>query len=279
MSTAGTVQLELDDIQRGALHARPAPYVGTYLLLRIDDRHAGRELVRRLASTDRFWPIEPRSIGAGMDHGRLHIQRAEGTGRRAGLARQLCARVSPGNGRTRGGARRCRRQRTRALGIAARNARCACGVGSALVGRRAARSARGTGAASAGAAARYRADLAAGLLPAADGTDVVRLQGRDRAAGDRGQRHPAHESDGAPDQAGRVHPRVSGRDGIVATDPDAFRARTQRHVFRVSQASHPRCGIPPVPSRSRRFARRGGIARSEDRRALAERRAARGRSR
>ena len=40
--------LELDDIQSGALHERPTPYVGTYLLLRIDDRAAGRELVRRL---------------------------------------------------------------------------------------------------------------------------------------------------------------------------------------------------------------------------------------
>src|SRR5687768_7761985 len=40
--------LELDDIQSGALHERPTPYVGRYLLLRIDDRAAGRELVRRL---------------------------------------------------------------------------------------------------------------------------------------------------------------------------------------------------------------------------------------
>ena len=46
--TAPTVSLELDDIQSGALHERPSPYVGTYLLLRIDDRRAGRELVRRL---------------------------------------------------------------------------------------------------------------------------------------------------------------------------------------------------------------------------------------
>src|SRR5206468_10599233 len=42
--------LELDDIQSGALHERPSPYVGTYLLLRIDERAAGRELVRRLSS-------------------------------------------------------------------------------------------------------------------------------------------------------------------------------------------------------------------------------------
>ena len=47
-SGASEVVLELDDIQSGALHERPSPYVGTYLLLRIDDRAAGRELVRRL---------------------------------------------------------------------------------------------------------------------------------------------------------------------------------------------------------------------------------------
>src|SRR5262249_57961229 len=46
--TAATISLELDDIQSGVLHERPSPYVGTYLLLRIDDRGAGRELVRRL---------------------------------------------------------------------------------------------------------------------------------------------------------------------------------------------------------------------------------------
>src|ERR671911_2008449 len=51
MTTAGDaarISLELDDIQSGVLHPRPSPYVGTYLLLRIDDRRAGRELVRRL---------------------------------------------------------------------------------------------------------------------------------------------------------------------------------------------------------------------------------------
>src|SRR3954451_20131955 len=40
--------LDLDDIQAGALRERPSPYVGTYLLLRIDDRSHGRELLRRL---------------------------------------------------------------------------------------------------------------------------------------------------------------------------------------------------------------------------------------
>src|SRR3954447_5537837 len=48
VTATDSVSLELDDIQSGALHERPSPYVGTYLLLRIDDRVAGRELVRRL---------------------------------------------------------------------------------------------------------------------------------------------------------------------------------------------------------------------------------------
>src|SRR3954447_25805307 len=49
--TAGapmSASLELPDIQAGALYERPSPYVGTYLLLRIDDPAQGRELVRRL---------------------------------------------------------------------------------------------------------------------------------------------------------------------------------------------------------------------------------------
>ena len=48
MSGGSDGALDFDDIQSGALHERPSPYVGAYLLLRIDDRAAGRELVRRL---------------------------------------------------------------------------------------------------------------------------------------------------------------------------------------------------------------------------------------
>lgn len=40
--------LELDDIQSGVLRPRPAPYAATYILLRIDDARAGRELMGRL---------------------------------------------------------------------------------------------------------------------------------------------------------------------------------------------------------------------------------------
>ena len=42
--------LELDDIQSGVLRPRPTPYAATYVLFRIDDRNAGRELMRRLRS-------------------------------------------------------------------------------------------------------------------------------------------------------------------------------------------------------------------------------------
>jgi len=44
------VKLELDDIQSGALRPRPTPYVGRYILLRIDNREGGRELMHRASS-------------------------------------------------------------------------------------------------------------------------------------------------------------------------------------------------------------------------------------
>src|SRR4051812_16455512 len=43
-----TQALDLDDIQAGALLARPSPYVGTYVLLRVNDAQNGRDLIRRL---------------------------------------------------------------------------------------------------------------------------------------------------------------------------------------------------------------------------------------
>jgi len=42
------VSVEIEDIQSGALHARPSPYVGRYFLLRIDDPHAGRAMLGRM---------------------------------------------------------------------------------------------------------------------------------------------------------------------------------------------------------------------------------------
>ena len=42
--------LEFDDIQNGVLRPRPTPYAATYLVFRIDDRKAGRELIGRLCN-------------------------------------------------------------------------------------------------------------------------------------------------------------------------------------------------------------------------------------
>src|SRR5215475_1935903 len=50
MTGEANVTLELDDIQSGVLRPRPTPYAATYLVLRIDDRHAGRELMRRVSA-------------------------------------------------------------------------------------------------------------------------------------------------------------------------------------------------------------------------------------
>ena len=47
MLADATTELELDDIQSGVLRPRPTPYVATYIAFRIDDRKAGRELMRR----------------------------------------------------------------------------------------------------------------------------------------------------------------------------------------------------------------------------------------
>ena len=50
MTEEANIELELDDIQSGVLRPRPTPYAATYILLRIDDRNAGRELMRRLSA-------------------------------------------------------------------------------------------------------------------------------------------------------------------------------------------------------------------------------------
>src|SRR5262244_2557569 len=50
MTPEGNVLLELDDIQSGVLRPRPTPYAATYIALRIDDRSAGRELMRRVSA-------------------------------------------------------------------------------------------------------------------------------------------------------------------------------------------------------------------------------------
>ena len=70
MTAKSTVALELDDIQAGALEPRPVPYAGIYQILRLDDRHAGRELLRRLIpyldSVASFDPQTPVSLAVAL---------------------------------------------------------------------------------------------------------------------------------------------------------------------------------------------------------------------
>ncbi|WP_432077104.1 Dyp-type peroxidase [Streptomyces wuyuanensis] len=69
-TTPGGPALELDDIQAGALMPRPNPYAGAFWGLRIDDRHAGRELLRRLIPllkpASSFDPERPVSLGLSL---------------------------------------------------------------------------------------------------------------------------------------------------------------------------------------------------------------------
>ncbi|HJZ82212.1 MAG TPA: hypothetical protein VKD91_17760, partial [Pyrinomonadaceae bacterium] len=49
MSEDSNPQLQLEDIQSGVLRPRPTPYAATYIAFRIDDRDAGRDLMRKIA--------------------------------------------------------------------------------------------------------------------------------------------------------------------------------------------------------------------------------------
>ena len=85
--------LELGDIQAGALMPRPNPYAGAFWALRIDDRHAGRELLRRLIPlldpVASFDPDRPVSLAVGLSFTGL-----EALGVPGGVAGQLPARSS-----------------------------------------------------------------------------------------------------------------------------------------------------------------------------------------
>ena len=115
MTAKSTVALELDDIQAGALEPRPVPYAGIYQILRIDDRHAGRELLRRLIPyLDSVASFDPNDAGVARRGTQLPgTQSPRGAG---GVTRHLPARVPAGHGRTRGRAWGRGGERSRALG-------------------------------------------------------------------------------------------------------------------------------------------------------------------
>ena len=245
--------LELDDIQSGALHERPSPYVGTYLLLRIDDRAAGRELVRRLlrlVDARRTSPTRAHDTwitvaftyqglqALGVPQASLDSfapEFREGMAARAEDLGDVGASDPDHWEEPLGTRRRARRDRR------------------ALTGRRAPRGGRSTAPARAHAgAARYRADLAPGLLPAAR-PGAPRSASRTASANPRrGQRPAPDQPAGAAAQGRRVHPGLPRRDRRAAADADARRPRPQRHLRRVPQAAHQGRGLPPVPARHAR---------------------------
>ena len=274
MTATDAVRLELDDIQSGALHERPSPYVGAYLLLRIDDRAAGRELVRRLSRlVDSGRPASDPARDAwitaaftysglqalGVPQSSLDSFAPEFREGMAARAAQLgdVGESSPEHWEQPLGSSDVHV----ALAALSPDERAARGRGrEGTPGPPGARGRRG--------------DLAPGLLPAPDRADVLRLQGRDRPAGGRGQRQAAVEPEGEAAQGRRDRPRLSGRDRRAAADADARGARPERHLRRVPQAAHEGGGLPAVPPREGREPRGGGAARREDGRALAERRSA-----
>ena len=69
------VTIELDDIQATVLRQRPAPYVGTHVLLRVDDPAAGRALLRRLTphvdSAAQWWSASNAWLAIGISYAGL----------------------------------------------------------------------------------------------------------------------------------------------------------------------------------------------------------------
>ena len=219
MTGGHDVELDLDDIQSGALHERPSPYVGTYVLLRIDDRAAGRELVRRLlAVVDHGQPsAQPKQDGwitvaftyqglkaLGVPQESLDSFAPEFQQGMAARAAELgdvgesapehweyplgtsevhvaLAALSPDAARLQAVAERARRAHQELSGV--------------------------------------DGDLESGLLPAPDGPHLLRVQGRHRSARGRRQRPAAVEPEGGAAQGRRDHARLPDETGELPPMP------------------------------------------------------------
>src|SRR5262245_34653797 len=73
MTAAASPPLQLDEIQGIVLRNRPSPYVGTYILLRIDDRSSARQLMGRLtevvdSAADWWQPALPAILNVGLTY-------------------------------------------------------------------------------------------------------------------------------------------------------------------------------------------------------------------
>ena len=115
MTPDGNVPLELDDIQSGVLRPRPSPYVATYIVLRINDRNAGRDLMRRVSAVvpsaaNSNSPLADTSVSVALTHQGLkalgvpeHSRDSFGWEFRQGMA----ARATPAQSKRRLAGRRC----------------------------------------------------------------------------------------------------------------------------------------------------------------------------
>ncbi len=121
-SSGPAISVEIDDIQSGALHHRPSPYVGKYVFLRVDDRHAGRELLRwLLPAIDSGLPSADPNQDAWVAVA-LTCQGLRALGVPQDSLDSFPARVPAGHGGPRRSPRRRRRERPRQLGAAVRDA-------------------------------------------------------------------------------------------------------------------------------------------------------------
>jgi hypothetical protein len=131
MNQAADPPLELDDIQSGVLRPRPSPYAVAYLLFRIDDRAAGRAMMDRLSgvvasAADPHSPLADTWVSVALTFQGLKAlgvppPSLEGFSWefQQGMAARAAALRDVGESG--------RRERARALGVAARDVRRACG--------------------------------------------------------------------------------------------------------------------------------------------------------
>ena len=239
--------LELDDIQSGALYERPSPYVGTYLLLRIDDRTAGRELVSRLhalaesqrASTD---PARDTSITIAFTYHGLQALGVPQTSLdsfapefRAGMAARAAELGDVGDSSP--------EHWEKPLGTTDVHVALAALSPDPARHQVAVEAARRAQFELRGVELIWRQDCY--QLPTGrtsfgfrDGIGQPAVEGSGRPSSNTGEQ---------PLKRRRDHPRLPGRVRRAAADADAGGARSQRHLRRLQEAAHQGCGVPAVP--------------------------------
>ena len=269
--------LELDDIQSGVLRPRPSPYAATYILLRIDDRRAGRELMGRLAGVvaSAAHPTSPARPTPGSAS-RSPTRACEALGVpqdsldsfawefQQGMAARAKALGDIGESSP--------EHWERPLGtsdvhvVARRRSRRTSARLEAALGRARAgvlRTSRGSSRSGARTATRWPP---AGS-PSGSGTaSAIR---RSKAAAS-----PAPTPSEQPLKAGEFVLGYPDETGGHAADASTRGPGPQRHLRGVPQAAPARGGVPPVPEGERGQPRRRGAAGGQDDGALAQRRAA-----